>query len=192
MFRAPSVSLQTLGRLLFPHVRHPTSAWSSPAIEFSLLVLQLFFSLPSVAGEEAVPHPSVTKHYFLGRIHHSWQWKVGVQTQSLYVIITAIKLFFFFGWCFFGIIVFSVVCNCIECACSDLDGTVAFVDALHLWDYNLTACCLPPVRAPHLGRELVCKESKKNFKATIAMSQDFPLGIESWVAHHVFPSHPTL
>ncbi|XP_034035055.1 ankyrin repeat domain-containing protein 13C-A-like [Thalassophryne amazonica] len=34
-------------------------------------------------------------------------------------------------------------------------------------------------RAPHLGRELVCKESKKNFKATIAMSQDFPLGIES-------------
>ncbi|XP_035031901.1 ankyrin repeat domain-containing protein 13C isoform X1 [Hippoglossus stenolepis] len=34
-------------------------------------------------------------------------------------------------------------------------------------------------RAPHLGRELTCKESKKNFKATIAMSQDFPLGIES-------------
>uniref|UniRef100_A0A8C9ST65 Ankyrin repeat domain 13C n=1 Tax=Scleropages formosus TaxID=113540 RepID=A0A8C9ST65_SCLFO len=33
--------------------------------------------------------------------------------------------------------------------------------------------------APHLGRELVCKESRKNFKATIAMSQDFPLGIES-------------
>uniref|UniRef100_A0AAQ5XYQ7 Ankyrin repeat domain-containing protein n=1 Tax=Amphiprion ocellaris TaxID=80972 RepID=A0AAQ5XYQ7_AMPOC len=32
---------------------------------------------------------------------------------------------------------------------------------------------------PHLGRELVCKESKKNFKATVAMSQDFPLGIES-------------
>lgn len=37
------------------------------------------------------------------------------------------------------------------------------------------------LRPPHLGRELVCKESKKNFKATIAMSQDFPLGIESWV-----------
>ncbi|XP_010869724.1 ankyrin repeat domain-containing protein 13C [Esox lucius] len=34
-------------------------------------------------------------------------------------------------------------------------------------------------KAPHLGRELVCKESKKNFKATIAMSEDFPLGIES-------------
>lgn len=34
-------------------------------------------------------------------------------------------------------------------------------------------------RPPHLGRELVCKESKKNFKATVAMSQDFPLGIES-------------
>lgn len=36
-------------------------------------------------------------------------------------------------------------------------------------------------RPPHLGRELVCKESKKNFKATVAMSQDFPLGIESYV-----------
>lgn len=45
-----------------------------------------------------------------------------------------------------------------------------------------TCCCLSPLRAPHLGRELVCKESKKNFKATIAMSQDFPLGIESWVS----------
>uniref|UniRef100_A0ACB8F4B9 Uncharacterized protein n=1 Tax=Sphaerodactylus townsendi TaxID=933632 RepID=A0ACB8F4B9_9SAUR len=35
-------------------------------------------------------------------------------------------------------------------------------------------------KAPHLGRELVCKESKKTFKATIAMSQEFPLGIESF------------
>lgn len=34
-------------------------------------------------------------------------------------------------------------------------------------------------RAPHLGRELVCKENKKTFKATIAMSQEFPLGIQS-------------
>ncbi|XP_046884216.1 ankyrin repeat domain-containing protein 13C-like isoform X1 [Hypomesus transpacificus] len=34
-------------------------------------------------------------------------------------------------------------------------------------------------KPPHLGRELVCKESKKNFKANVAMSQDFPLGIES-------------
>ncbi|XP_063795166.1 ankyrin repeat domain-containing protein 13C isoform X2 [Pseudophryne corroboree] len=34
-------------------------------------------------------------------------------------------------------------------------------------------------KAPHLGRELVCKENKKTFKATIAVSQDFPLGIES-------------
>uniref|UniRef100_A0ABK0LA79 Ankyrin repeat domain 13C n=1 Tax=Rattus norvegicus TaxID=10116 RepID=A0ABK0LA79_RAT len=34
-------------------------------------------------------------------------------------------------------------------------------------------------KAPHLGRELVCKESKKTFKATVAMSQEFPLGIES-------------
>uniref|UniRef100_A0A672ZDV7 Ankyrin repeat domain-containing protein 13C-like n=1 Tax=Sphaeramia orbicularis TaxID=375764 RepID=A0A672ZDV7_9TELE len=39
--------------------------------------------------------------------------------------------------------------------------------------------CLYTSRPPHLGRELVCKESKKNFKATVAMSQDFPLGIES-------------
>uniref|UniRef100_A0A8C6WG09 Ankyrin repeat domain 13C n=1 Tax=Neogobius melanostomus TaxID=47308 RepID=A0A8C6WG09_9GOBI len=38
--------------------------------------------------------------------------------------------------------------------------------------------CISPFRPPHLGRELVCKESKKNFKATVAMSQDFPLGIE--------------
>lgn len=50
------------------------------------------------------------------------------------------------------------------------------------WDDILTDCCFSLLfRAPHLGRELVCKESKKNFKATIAMSQDFPLGIESWV-----------
>uniref|UniRef100_A0A3Q1ENQ3 Ankyrin repeat domain 13C n=1 Tax=Acanthochromis polyacanthus TaxID=80966 RepID=A0A3Q1ENQ3_9TELE len=44
------------------------------------------------------------------------------------------------------------------------------------WEEYITA---DNGRAPHLGRELVCKESKKNFKATIAMSQDFPLGIES-------------
>ncbi|KAK5623710.1 Ankyrin repeat domain-containing protein 13C-A [Crenichthys baileyi] len=44
------------------------------------------------------------------------------------------------------------------------------------WEEYITA---DNGRAPHLGRELVCKESKKNFKATIAMSQDFPLSIES-------------
>ncbi|XP_056894627.1 ankyrin repeat domain-containing protein 13C isoform X2 [Takifugu flavidus] len=44
------------------------------------------------------------------------------------------------------------------------------------WEEYITADNGKP---PHLGRELVCKESKKNFKATIAMSQDFPLGIES-------------
>ncbi|XP_036410620.1 ankyrin repeat domain-containing protein 13C-like [Megalops cyprinoides] len=44
------------------------------------------------------------------------------------------------------------------------------------WEEYITA---ENGRAPHLGRELVCKESKKNFKATVAMSQDFPLGIES-------------
>ncbi|XP_017281409.1 ankyrin repeat domain-containing protein 13C [Kryptolebias marmoratus] len=44
------------------------------------------------------------------------------------------------------------------------------------WEEYITA---EPGKPPHLGRELVCKESKKNFKATVAMSQDFPLGIES-------------
>ncbi|KAK0141388.1 Ankyrin repeat domain-containing protein 13C-A [Merluccius polli] len=44
------------------------------------------------------------------------------------------------------------------------------------WEEYITAEHGKP---PHLGRELVCKESKKNFKATVAMSQDFPLGIES-------------
>uniref|UniRef100_A0A8C4Q9V4 Ankyrin repeat domain 13C n=1 Tax=Eptatretus burgeri TaxID=7764 RepID=A0A8C4Q9V4_EPTBU len=33
-------------------------------------------------------------------------------------------------------------------------------------------------KAPHLGRELVCKESRKNFRATVAMSQEFPLSLE--------------
>uniref|UniRef100_A0A9J8C1D5 Ankyrin repeat domain 13C n=1 Tax=Cyprinus carpio carpio TaxID=630221 RepID=A0A9J8C1D5_CYPCA len=44
------------------------------------------------------------------------------------------------------------------------------------WEEYITA---EMGKAPHLGRELVCKESKKNFKATVAMSEDFPLGIES-------------
>ncbi|XP_003975316.1 ankyrin repeat domain-containing protein 13C [Takifugu rubripes] len=44
------------------------------------------------------------------------------------------------------------------------------------WEEYITAEAGKP---PHLGRELLCKESKKNFKATVAMSQDFPLGIES-------------
>lgn len=44
------------------------------------------------------------------------------------------------------------------------------------WEEYITA---DNGKAPQLGRELVCKESKKNFKATIAMSQEFPLGIES-------------
>uniref|UniRef100_A0A8C3B093 Ankyrin repeat domain 13C n=1 Tax=Cyclopterus lumpus TaxID=8103 RepID=A0A8C3B093_CYCLU len=44
------------------------------------------------------------------------------------------------------------------------------------WEEYITA---EQGKPPHLGRELVCKESKKNFKANVAMSQDFPLGIES-------------
>ncbi|MFT7801588.1 ankyrin repeat domain-containing protein 13C-A-like [Arapaima gigas] len=39
--------------------------------------------------------------------------------------------------------------------------------------------CFVSHRAPHLGRELVCKENRKSFKATVAMSQDFPLGVKS-------------
>ncbi|XP_061152030.1 ankyrin repeat domain-containing protein 13C-like [Syngnathus typhle] len=44
------------------------------------------------------------------------------------------------------------------------------------WEEYITAEHGMP---PHVGRELVCKENKKHFKATVAMSQDFPLGIES-------------
>ncbi|XP_061696276.1 ankyrin repeat domain-containing protein 13C-like [Syngnathoides biaculeatus] len=44
------------------------------------------------------------------------------------------------------------------------------------WEEYITAEHGKP---PHVGRELVCKENKKHFKATVAMSQDFPLGIES-------------
>uniref|UniRef100_A0A6Q2YFJ7 Ankyrin repeat domain-containing protein n=1 Tax=Esox lucius TaxID=8010 RepID=A0A6Q2YFJ7_ESOLU len=51
---------------------------------------------------------------------------------------------------------------------------VSGVAPVHCTDRRYVA-----VIAPHLGRALVCKESKKNFKATVAMSQDFPLGIES-------------
>lgn len=60
-----------------------------------------------------------------------------------------------------------------------MDSRITFLFAVYILDTNCEVAILPSVRAPHLGRELVCKESKKNFKATIAMSQDFPLGIES-------------
>uniref|UniRef100_A0A182UK95 Ankyrin repeat domain-containing protein n=1 Tax=Anopheles melas TaxID=34690 RepID=A0A182UK95_9DIPT len=35
-----------------------------------------------------------------------------------------------------------------------------------------------PGQYPNLGRELVYKESSKNFKATVAMSKDFPLSVD--------------
>ncbi len=35
-----------------------------------------------------------------------------------------------------------------------------------------------PGECPYLGRKPVCKESSKAFKATVAMSEDFPLSIE--------------
>ncbi|KAL4656058.1 ankyrin repeat domain-containing protein 13C-A-like [Arapaima gigas] len=44
------------------------------------------------------------------------------------------------------------------------------------WEEYITA---EKGKAPHLGRELVCKENRKSFKATVAMSQDFPLGVKS-------------
>ena len=102
-----------------------------------------FFS--SLASEEAVSNPAITKHYFLGGIHLSWQWKVRIHVGFL--------------WCI-----------CAYC--------VLYHVMHRSWDLMGSLCLLRP---PHLGRDLVCKESKKNFKATIAMSQDFPLGIESWV-----------
>ena len=36
----------------------------------------------------------------------------------------------------------------------------------------------PPGEPPCLGREHICKESRKTFKATVAMSEDFPLTVE--------------
>lgn len=35
-----------------------------------------------------------------------------------------------------------------------------------------------PGECPFLGRKPVCKESSKAFKATVAMSEDFPLSVE--------------
>ena len=35
-----------------------------------------------------------------------------------------------------------------------------------------------PGEPPSLGREHICKESRKTFKATVAMSEEFPLTVE--------------
>ncbi|UYV69347.1 ANKRD13C [Cordylochernes scorpioides] len=35
------------------------------------------------------------------------------------------------------------------------------------------------VSPPYLGRKMVCKESCKNFKATLAMCEDFPLSVDA-------------
>ena len=35
-----------------------------------------------------------------------------------------------------------------------------------------------PGEPPCLGREHICKESRKTFKATVAMSEEFPLTVE--------------
>lgn len=43
------------------------------------------------------------------------------------------------------------------------------------WDEYISA---PPGECPLLGRSLVYKESSKAFKATVAMSSDFPLTVE--------------
>ncbi len=36
----------------------------------------------------------------------------------------------------------------------------------------------PPGKFPCLGRKQVCKESSKGFKATVAMSEEFPLSVD--------------
>jgi hypothetical protein len=41
------------------------------------------------------------------------------------------------------------------------------------WDEYVSA-----TECPILGRPMVCKESSKSFKATIAMSEDFPLTVD--------------
>lgn len=75
--------------------------------------------------------------------------------------------------------VFCAVSVRIICYATSQRGKIlVYIPELHT-DPGIWCLCL---LRPHLGRELVCKESKKNFKATIAMSQEFPLGIESWVA----------
>uniref|UniRef100_A0A182MD22 Ankyrin repeat domain-containing protein n=1 Tax=Anopheles culicifacies TaxID=139723 RepID=A0A182MD22_9DIPT len=43
------------------------------------------------------------------------------------------------------------------------------------WEEYVSA---EPGQYPNLGRELVYKESSKNFKATVAMSKDFPLSVD--------------
>jgi len=43
------------------------------------------------------------------------------------------------------------------------------------WDEYVVA---PPGQCPLLGRNLVYKESSKSFKATVAMSPDFPLTVD--------------
>ncbi|XP_076309194.1 ankyrin repeat domain-containing protein 13C-like isoform X2 [Tachypleus tridentatus] len=44
------------------------------------------------------------------------------------------------------------------------------------WEEYITA---PVGKPPHLGRHMVSKESSKNFKAILAMSEEFPLSVES-------------
>ncbi|XP_022250697.1 ankyrin repeat domain-containing protein 13C-like isoform X2 [Limulus polyphemus] len=44
------------------------------------------------------------------------------------------------------------------------------------WEEYITATQGKP---PHLGRQMVSKESVKNFKAILAMSEEFPLSVES-------------
>lgn len=44
------------------------------------------------------------------------------------------------------------------------------------WDEYITAASEKPI---HLGRSMVCKETSRGFKATLAMSEDFPLSVDS-------------
>lgn len=134
----------------------------------------------STAGKEAISNPPITQHYILGRIHQCWQWKVGVSVIFKYKLTKLHACFFFLSvnW-----VSLNRTFNCTDQGwhlMSLIEQSDLYIHT-HLFCVECVLNILSPLRAPHLGRELVCKESKKNFKATIAMSQDFPLGIESWV-----------
>lgn len=154
------------------------------AIWFWHVLCFFSFSHCSSAGKEAISYPPITQHYILGRIHQCWQWKVGVS-----IIWANLR---YNLWAFQFTYTFDQSWHWIYC--SGWSRVISVVHekrnifllqqqqrALHFRREYSDSVFASPLRAPHLGRELVCKESKKNFKATIAMSQDFPLGIESWV-----------
>lgn len=115
------------------------------------------------ACQKAIAHSSCAQHNFLGRIHHSRAWKV-----SILFLFPAISL----------LVVWMMKLQKKRFLQNKKKSFLKFIWTI--MDHKKQRLCMfLTLRPPHLGRELVCKESKKNFKATVAMSQDFPLGIES-------------